>query len=296
MPARFLCVAIVVFWLATTGWLCMRDITPALRAGQPPPFTIDLADEAQEHALKIRWAILRDTASGETRIGRAKTWITYRAADDTFELHNDTDGLSLGSGILTVRVPHMTTVYRVRPDGSLVAMTAKIDANLRTPLSNLDIKAIVDGVVREGQFVARGALEALGWGAHQLDLPPVPVSPNGTVLNPLHPVNRIAGLRPGQHWRMPLVDPLADAVAAQVARDLPAFKPTPRFLNAQVLAEPQILMYEGREVPCLVIEYHGDDDLAARTFVRQSDGLVLRQEAMQKSVTGAYDRVILQRE
>lgn len=291
MPARSLCVAIVAGWLATMGWLGYRDIAPGLRAGQPPPFTIDLADEAQEHALKIRWAILRATAGGETRIGRAKTWVAYRAADDTFELHNETRDLALGGLVLSVRVPLMTTVYRVRPDGTLVQMTAAIDAKVRAALSNLDLHATVDGNVRDGRFLARGVLEAAGWGRHDVELPAVPVAANGTVLNPLHPVNRIAGLRPGQEWRMPLVDPLADAVAAHVARDLPAFKPTPRFLNAAVRAEPQTIVYEGRDVPCLVIEYRGDDDLAARTFVRQSDGLVLRQEA-----TGFGDRVILQRE
>jgi hypothetical protein len=290
MPPRLISLAILAFWLATMGWLVNREIAPALRAGQPPPFAIDLADEAQVHAPRIRWVILQVRDGKETKIGRARTWVSYRPADDSFELHNETDDLALGGLLLAVRVPRMNSMYRVRPDGTLREMTTKLDANVRAALSNLDIKAELAGEVRSGQFFAHGVLEAAGWGRHELDLQPVPVSANGTVLNPLHPVNRITGLQMGQQWRMPLVDPLADAVRAQVG-DLPGFKSGPKFLNATVLDKPQSLKYEGRPVDCLVIEYRGDDELAAKTWVRESDGLVLRQEA-----AGFGDRVILQRE
>lgn len=290
MPSRYLSLAIVAFWLATMGWLVNRDIAPSLRPGQPPPYSIDLADEAQVHAPRIRWAILRVRDGKEAKIGRARTWVSYRPADDTFELHSETDDLSLGGLLLAVSVPHMKSMYRVQPDGTLREMTAKLDAKVRAALSNLDIKAELAGEVRSGQFFAHGFLEAAGWGRHELDLQPVPVSANGSVLNPLHPVNRIAGLQPGQQWRMPLVDPLADAVRAQMG-DLPGIKSGPKFLNATVLDKLQSLTFEARPVDCLVIEYRGDDELAAKTWVRQSDGLVLRQEA-----AGFGDRVILQRE
>ncbi len=291
MPPRYVSLAVVVFWLATMGWLVYRDIWPSLRPGQPPPFAIDLADEAQLHAARIRWVIIKVSDGQETKIGRARTWVSYRAADDTFELHNETEKLTLGGLVLSVQMRHMKSMYRVRPDGSLREMTVNLDANVRAALSSLDIKASVAGEVREGQFFAHGVLEAAGWGKHELDLQPVQVSPHGTVLNPLHPVNRITGLQMGQQWRMPLVDPLADAVYAQLAEKLPAFKPGPKFLNATVLDKPQSLVYEGKPVDCLVIEYRGDDELAAKTWVRRSDGLVLRQEA-----SGFGDRVILQRE
>jgi len=41
------------------------------------------------------------------------------------------------------------------------------------------------------------------------------------------------------------------------------------------------LFWDGQDVPCLVIKYTGDGDVNARTWVRESDGLVLRQEARQ---------------
>jgi hypothetical protein len=291
MPRRSFSLAIVAFWLATMAWLAYREIGPLLRAGQPPPFAIDLADEAQLHAPRIRWAILRVVNGEETRIGRARTWVTYRAADDSYELHNQTEQLTLGGLVLSVRVPRMETVYRVGRDGDLRQMTTELTAHVRAPVAVLEIKASVEGAVRQERFFSRGMVEAGGWGRHELTLQPVAVSALGTVLNPLHPVNRITGLRPGQQWRMPLVNPLVDAVAATVADKLPLFKQGPRFLNAAVLNQSRLLSYEGRTVSCLVIEYRGDDDLTATTWVRESDGLVLRQEA-----TLLDDRVILQRE
>ena len=47
MPARPLLLAILFFWVATTGWLFYKELWPHLRSGQPPPYTIDLADEAR---------------------------------------------------------------------------------------------------------------------------------------------------------------------------------------------------------------------------------------------------------
>jgi hypothetical protein len=126
----------------------------------------------------------------------------------------------------------------------------------------------------------------------KLDMEPVEVPAHGSVFNPLHPVNRIGGLRPGQRWRMPQFDPLAEAVAASLAKFLKLGKPLPlgpRFLDAEV-QPPKTLVWNKREVACLVIVYRSDE-ISASTWVRQQDGLVLRQEAGKPS-----DSVILQRE
>ena len=48
-------------------------------------------------------------------------------------------------------------------------------------------------------------------------------------------------------------------------------------LQVQVLPETQSLSWKGREVACLVIDYQGEN-LTARTWVRENDGMVLRQE------------------
>ena len=96
-----------------------------------------------------------------------------------------------------------------------------------------------------------------------------------------------------KRWRMPLVDPLSDALAV-AARDMlkgviALEAPGERYLDAEVLAEPQTLVWNDRDVPCLVIEFKGED-LTARTWVRASDGLVLCQEAR-----GHGDHLVLHR-
>lgn len=106
----------------------------------------------------------------------------------------------------------------------------------------------------------------------QLDLPPTPVSHMGSVLMPLHPVSRVSGLRPGQHWHQPLVDPLRDSFSAL---------PGTRSLNAHVLPQPQVLQWGDIQKSCLVIEYTNDEnEPMGRTWVEQGTNLVLRQEAI----------------
>ena len=102
----------------------------------------------------------------------------------------------------------------------------------------------------------------------------MPVSAHGSVLSPLHPVNRIAGLRPGQTWRLPLVDPIKDALTA-----LAAGQPGAEIvLTAHVLPQTETLTWNNQPTECLVIEYQGDD-VSARTWVQVGTGLVLRQDS-----------------
>jgi hypothetical protein len=60
-----------------------------------------------------------------------------------------------------------------------------------------------------------------------------------------------------------------------------------------VLAEPQYIEWDGAPQPCFVIDYRAEsgDDFTGRTWVRTSDGLVLRQEARSNEET-----LVLQRE
>src|SRR5262249_60804830 len=61
----------------------------------------------------------------------------------------------------------------------------------------------------------------------------------GMVLNPMHPVNRVTGLKPGQRWRIPLIDPFSDALQATVAEMAGAklsgatAEPVAQFLTAE---------------------------------------------------------------
>lgn len=124
------------------------------------------------------------------------------------------------------------------------------------------------GVTPTNELISRKSLSK----PIQLDLPPTPVSHTGSVLMPLHPVSRVSGLRPGQHWHQPLVDPLRDSFAAL---------PGTRSLNAYVLPQPQMLKWGTSETSCLVIEYTDDEnEPMGRTWVERSTNNVLQQEAI----------------
>lgn len=261
MPSRPTCVAVVVFWLATSGWLVYHDILPYWRAAEPMPFAIDLADEARQSVI---WRVSqngRDT-------GQVATKVEYNRADDTYLLvshftQTHEPGKRRPGPLRTVE-----SKYRVTRDGQLLGMEAEI----KLQVLSLDAVARVKGAVRDGLFTPRWEIEAAAL-KKELVCEPVAVSGRGSVLNPLQPFNRLAGLRPGQQWRMPLLDPLKDAADAALGSGAGV-----RIVSARVLDEPQSLAWEDEEVPCLVIEYSGDN-LSARTWVRQRDGLVLRQEA-----------------
>jgi hypothetical protein len=292
MPPRPAVLAILLFWLGTTAYLAYRDIWPSVRRGEPPPYTIDLADEARRDVFVNHWRIIR----GTELIGKARTSVKYDEASDTFELQSTIDKLELGKfGPLKIGAKGMVGTYWVTREGELRSLAARLAVMVGgVPLLGGEAELSLSGRVEKGMFLPKGSIN---WNGRKDELPlePVPVSANGSVLNPLHPVGRISGLRPGQFWRVPLVDPLADSLKALVEKNpgLDVFvkqSPGLRTLQAEVLPEPRTLFWDGRDVACLVIEYR-DQDLTAETWVREHDGYVLRQVA-----TLWGERLILERE
>src|SRR6516225_2533318 len=56
MPPRWLCLGILAFWVATSGYLFWLELWPTIQPNEPPPFVIDLVDEAQQNIpTPIRW-------------------------------------------------------------------------------------------------------------------------------------------------------------------------------------------------------------------------------------------------
>jgi hypothetical protein len=300
MPARPWVLAIVIFWVVTTGWLFYRDFWPSLRPGEPPPYTIDLVDEARR--VPISWTVYRGEESNEQKVGSASTSVQYHPEDDTFDLY--------GSLLYPKPVPGverlmliMESVYRVTRDGELKHVRANMTVVIRALKDEIRVRGQIEGPVRDGRFVPEGHIAFPG-GEQPLVIEPVSVEGRGNVLNPQHPLNRILDLRPGQHWRVPLFDPVAlalsrasaganaDPVVELVVAALAGSNRTAagfRVLEARVVPQPQTLDWFGRDETCLVIEYQGQDT-KARTWVRESDGLVLQQEA---TVLG--DRLVLKR-
>jgi hypothetical protein len=171
------------------------------------------------------------------------------------------------------RITEWRSRYRVTPEGRLLALSVKIEgvpqrgvlAGLLPANFTFDIRGEVEGHRLTPQVRVAGKT---------LTLPAAHVATHGSVLLPMHPVNRIRGVRPGQRWTMPVLDPLEDSVRALLGQGAQA-----RTLAARVRPEPEEFDRPGRQAaPCLVIDYTGDD-MTAQTWVEQKSGLVLRQEA-----------------
>jgi hypothetical protein len=292
MPSRTVVGLIVAFWLSATGLAFYRDLWPRIAASGPPPLAIDLSDEATQY-VPVHWTILRDSKDiwGERPIGTLQTKLAYRDADDTFEFISQYKDVRIEAGVLELVIPEATTRTQLTRSGSLreQSMTA------RMAIGELHVEASVEGRNENGMFVGRCAIDS-PLVKFQHDLTPVPVK-DGQALNPLQPVNRIVGIRPGQRWTVQEIDPLGEALAmvfkeklASHGVRLPERERQP--LLAEVGATPEPLAWgKTRETAtCWVIDYRRGE-AQARTWVRVLDSKVLRQEA---SLMG--DRIALERD
>lgn len=313
MPPRWLRFLIVLFWLATTGWLFWHDLRPRWLPG-PPPFHIDDVEEVQHHdntPSRISWTVYRQKQGHikPSLVFDASTWVE-RNEEDEYTLNARLDALKDAryqpvQVAKIFKIDRITSSYRVNREGHLRGLEATVrvrpdwqkssllgkfwqppTAPARNGFSPDQFWLSIWGEVHEHRFFAHGSATLVSAsGEHlgapmQFDLPAVDLSYRGSVLMPLHPISRIRGLRLGQIWRQPLVDPLRDALPA-----LPGFSGGVRWLNAHVLRRTQMLEQDGSGTSCMVIEYTNDEnEVMGRTWVEEDGERVLQQEAILEDV------------
>ena len=295
MPSRRVVALIVAFWVATTAYIVYRDLWPRLFASGPPPVAIDLADEAAQN-VPVRWTILRN---GE-KVGWLITQMRYVEEDDTFRFTSEYKQLRLAIMGVEFHVPEFTTAIRVTRNGDLREQSAEGKLEIiwqGIQFGTAELK--LAGTVADGQLTAKldGSYRALGKAPQSISrtLDPVPV-PVGQPLNPMQPVNRLRGVKPGQRWVVNESDPLGEAVTmivGEVAGQVGVKSPEKKrdVLIDEVLGSPRDLQWYEHLVPCWVIEYRREQELVARTWVRQTDGKVLKQEAFLGGEQIAFERV-----
>jgi hypothetical protein len=272
MPPRWLAAAIVAVWLTSSGWLFWGEFWPYLRPGEPPAFSYDLKDEAQTENPHVRWKVFR----GDEQVYQVLTSVHYYESTDSFDFKAE---LTPHRAPLVSRNPlgdleKMESHYKVNRDGSLrgVNVTAKIEPNPKLTgfLPSADNKPFFFefrfvGEVRDGQFTL--TVEAAP--GLKREFPPVAVSRNGAIMLLQHPVNRIRGLRPGQTWAVPLIDPLGAVLMGR----------PPHYFHARVLDQTEDVQFEAKPHTCYVIDYH-DDDQSMKAWVETSEqNRLLVQEA-----------------
>jgi hypothetical protein len=270
MPPRRITVFIVVSWLSMTAWLLWRDIWPSIAPGEPPSLALSRMDDSRSHKLVIWKAQHRPPGSSPVEY-TITTTVTHEAGTDVFSLHARLRPERGGFESSKVLGPvNLTSEYRVErvPGNLLEARLLGLDVEV--DFSAGPILLLGD---RHGHFtgqVAGGAC-SLSWETKGVvrsreGKTSLGVSYNGMVLLPLHPLERIRGLRPGHRWGCHLLDPLQSSA-------LSSDGPKVVWVNAEVLTQTQ--WEQNKE--CLVIEYQGDD-ISGKTWVDVKESLVWRME------------------
>lgn len=272
MPPRSVVAALVVFWLAADGWLFYREVWPYWRAGDPPPYTIDLTEELGDPS--VDWEIYKK----DKKIGRAASSV-QRQRDRTYNLHMEFRFDELR--ILILHIRKLAGDYHISEDGELLGMAAHAwIATSDRKFGDVDMELHMNAPVENGELVP-----TLFFNKEKLALGDirVPLKERSGAINPLHPLNRLPGLHEGRRWRISLFDPLSaigkalgpqfnDMIGAMEGLTVPE-------LHAEVKADT--LEWNNEAVPCFKIEYRkpSEPDPVAATWVRRRDGLVLEQHS-----------------
>jgi hypothetical protein len=281
MPSRLITIIIVLFWLATTGWLVYREVGPRFRQGEAPPFTIDLTDEVG--AASVNWNVLQ---KGE-RIGGGFTQVRrkdHRIFEFTADFRVDRFKILL----LTLEKAKMIGSYTVTEEGRLLRASAQLKTDLSVLGALIPVELDFQGEIQGSQMHPKLKILAYGQQVTPFSPEPFPVPESGRILNPMHLVHKISGLREGQTWAIPLMDPLR--ALPSVARDqVPGKDLIINQVQAEVKAEP--LEWHGILTPCFKIEYRqpGEKPMA-ETWVRRRDSVVLRQAASYEGIEYTLER------
>jgi hypothetical protein len=272
MPPRIITLGIIAFWMTMTGWTLYKDVWPRVQPDSPPPFTVDLMDEAQlQGPNHIIWRL---STNGQPGIFHLETWVQFLPKEDLFELHGNMWPVVDREGhISELALMSMLSTMTVNREGELKSLEMKLMPPVPLPIpTNLVVepRIVLMGLVKDGSLVPRIQAPEKGF---DRTFDPIPIKTRGSILNPLQPLNRLPNLKRGQKWRMPVVDPVSQAFGSLA----PLSSGYVRTFEAEVLHDVKSLRWRDEDVACLVIEYSGDD-ASGSTWVRKADGLVLQQE------------------
>jgi hypothetical protein len=273
MPPRILTWTIVVFWLAMTGWMFEREVLPRLIPGGPAPFTVDLARETRDW---VEWDVFfngRTVGSAWTRVEATRTEPGHQQEYKiSTNIHFKDFKYEPPLLKIVIQLTHVNNSQTVHANGQLLEMRGELAGDIEALGSRLGGWVRWQGIVSDGAFQPHWTVQVKGLGRQELDTDAVHIPNQYSTLNTLQPWTRLYNLTPGQRWRIVQFDPLVQSVSAMAH-----ITPKTDYLDAGVLQDTDEILWDGKLRQCLVIEYHGENEVA-KTFVRESDGLVLRQE------------------
>jgi hypothetical protein len=281
MPNRWLSLAIVLFWLGMMGWLTGREIWQ--RFGTRPRLQETLVASAQSGP--VHWVIsevvksdrpLKDGQAPEERpLGTAVTEVRLEGRGGKYRLSQT---VHLDRFFNTEQTFGMPLTLELNSKAEVNVFGRLQEMRFRASVPELQVTCDVTGKPHGPNELQVIGIFRLHGAEHRVENT---VSYDGTdlILSSLCPLDRMPGLRPGQTWKTPMVDPLETLMSQSFNQ--PSLL-TPQISRPAVAVtvwdQPQGLLWGGKYETCLVVEVV-QSGRSMKIFVRQSDGLVLQQTA-----------------
>ncbi len=274
-------VIVVLFWLATMGWLVAAKILPPLRVGEPPNYTSISAESDKD--LPACWAI---RMRGRT-VGWAANW-HVRRPDGISEFYSRVylaelplDELAPG-WLTTVLKPVFSDLDLMEVDKQSWIIVDPL-GRLSDFESRIRLAGIPDAIRLQGT-VDGSRLKLLVRSGDVSATLYQPLAANSLMNDELSPQSRMPNLRVGQTWTVPLYTPFRSPHSPMDV------------LQATVEAEEGI-RWDGTRTPVLLVVYRGDPGsgrgssaVRGRMWVDEG-GLVLRQEVAMFRSPIQFERV-----
>jgi hypothetical protein len=259
MPSRWACVVILLLWAVATVGLVTRDVLPDMLIGPPPDLRSVAA--ADRSAGPTKWSILvADDVNFQSlrSVGQA---ITNSTLDPQGNLKLEgrvwfnSGGLLQGTPLAKgedLRI-EVDNECHIDPSGNLLSFGSLVRIE-----GSEEPFVTVDGVYNNHaiDLRSRSALPLLSFTKS------IPYEPKTMIKNMLGPIDRLPGLAVGQRWEERIISPLTGKID---------------IVRAEVTRKSELYWDKGM-VATLEVMHKLPPAFSARTWVRKSDGLVLRQE------------------
>jgi len=289
MPDRWTTGGILVLWAAVMIWLALREMGPF--DSSPPRFQDVLAATTSDE--QVHWRMRKNILNREGELshslllGTLRSRVLYdpRTGQYTLEHEAELDAEELQK--LVANLGKRSIV----PPGARLLLDSRCEVNITGDLQRLRLKLRIDGM--DWSILITGMPDRYGGLPLTIDFA-TPVFSHrwehklrhdgkGMLLSSLCPMDRMPGLRPGQSWRAPLINPLGAGSSDVLVR---------------VVEEPLMLLWEDQNVPCLVVE-SARGGASIQIWVAHGgalDGMVLKQRVQWQEANKQVTQVEIDRE
>ena len=280
MPGRVATVAILAFWLVMTSWLTVRELWQ--RYGTRPRLRDTLRVSAD------RGPVLWDIFDNDEPLGWAKTEVRFLRRSGEYRLEHR---------VFLRRIFNLEELFG---QPLSLRIRSRVDVSVFGDLRELVLHTAVEDQLLTCRLRARpsgdGRLQVFGslrFMDHEYnDSRLIDYEGKDLVLNSLCPVDRMPGLRPGQRWQSPMVDPI-ETILSQAWGQGEMLSPLVGRTMARVavLDEPDGLFWDDGFVTCHVVESK-QGDRTLRVWVSVDDSRVLQQPAELGTIRPVVIRVV----